>query len=248
MFSLRKKFELYKVAKIRNAITGSSEFAQEMYDNAMSEVYFKKGEEKYDQNDFKAAIENFSIAIILDSSNIEALRSRSISFFMQQKYWKAKSDLKKIILQNPNDADAFFKIGFIYGSRHRHRSAILYFTKALEIDPEHQESYHSRGVSQSSMRNYNEAITDFSRSLELCSEDFTTYLFRGLAKFGLKDYWNALSDINKVIEIEPNCEWAYFSAGKAFIELKKPDAAKQCFTKAAELGHPQAYKCLKRLK
>ena len=46
-------------------------------------------------------------------------------------------------------------------------SAIIYYTKAIELDPKNVEAYYGRGFAYDELKKYPEAIADYTKAIEL---------------------------------------------------------------------------------
>lgn len=89
-------------------------------------------------------------------------------------------------------------------------SAIDYFNKALEVNPEPDDFliFSFRGNARSKMRYYNDAIDDFDKALDMQPTDIMdysnwvrNYFNRGVAKYYMDDLGGACKDWNKALEL-----------------------------------------------
>ncbi|WP_395074449.1 tetratricopeptide repeat protein [Flavobacterium sp.] len=86
-----------------------------------------------------------------------------------------------------------------------YQGAIVYYDKAIGLEPKNAVVYHNRGLAKYSLQDYRGAIADFSKSIAL--EPITSsssYYNRGLAKYSLQNYVGAVADYNKSIALEPH--------------------------------------------
>ena len=67
-----------------------------------------RGEVKENLQDYKGAIDDYSNAIKLDPSHIEAKFNRALSKYNLKDYLGAKDDFTLVITQNSKRADAYF--------------------------------------------------------------------------------------------------------------------------------------------
>jgi tetratricopeptide (TPR) repeat protein len=81
-----------------------------------------------------------------------------------------------------------------------YKTAIPYFNKAIEENPEDYEAYLQRGIAKREIEDYKGAISDLNFFIESNDSDERGYFHRGIAKRKLKDYTGAMSDLNFVIE------------------------------------------------
>ena len=104
--------------------------------------------------------------------------------------------------------------GFIEGERNQHlyikesirgtnlfnvgkfNEAIIYYNKAIELNPQEAETYYDRGNAKAELKDYTGALQDYSKAIELDPQDAGAYCNRGIVKAELKDY-------SKAIELDP---------------------------------------------
>lgn len=58
---------------------------------------------------------------------------------------------------------------------------VLYFSKALDIDPNDSYAWYNKGLALLILENYEEAIKCFDKSLEIDPEDADAWHYKGLA-------------------------------------------------------------------
>ena len=95
-------------------------------------------------------------------------------------------------------------------------TAIINFTKAIEIDPKYTDAYFHRGIAYNRLKKYPEALADFTKEIELDPKYADVYYNRGVAYNALKKYEEALADYSKAIELDPKYARAYYNRGVAY--------------------------------
>lgn len=85
-----------------------------------------------------------------------------------------------------------------------YKSAIEYFSKAIELNPQDSISYHQRGLCYYYLNDYENAIKDFDKTININPNHTDAYGNRSLVKLELKDYQGALEDIEKVLKTAPD--------------------------------------------
>lgn len=117
----------------------------------------------------------------------------------------------------------------------QYRDAIIFFDKALEIDPKHIVSLAFRGVCKNGDKDYIGAIADFNKAIELGKPDTFVYASRANSKLALGDYRGAILDCNTSIGMNINYSLAYNTRAKAKFELKDFKGALMDFNKVIQL-------------
>ena len=183
----------------------------------------KSGMNKYYDEDFKGAIDDFTKAIALDSNFVEAYFSRGYAKNNLKDYKGAIADFSKSILLDPWNVNNYLMRAKIRDVVLDYKEAINDYTKGIELYPKSHSLYLQRGLLKRKTNDYEGAISDFTKSLELnyyhnhteLLDKITTsendsivgsayadsYYYRGLTKKDLKDYTGAIKDFTFVLEI-----------------------------------------------
>lgn len=180
-------------------------------------IYFEEGLTYKKQNELFKAIQAFSKAINMDSTNGDFYFQRGVCFLEFRD--RDNESLSKII------------------------EALEDFTKAIELNPNNFTFYNQRGLAFLILKKDQEALTDFSKSIELNPNETTNYFYKGLAKKNLEDYPAAIAEFTKAIKLKPQAADFYNMRGICFLELRgflgfpAPDNTKAFsdFSKAIEL-------------
>jgi tetratricopeptide (TPR) repeat protein len=183
----------------------------------------KSGMDKYYDEDFKGAIDDFTKAIELDSNFVDAYSSRGYAKNNLKDYKGAIADFSKSILLDPGNVNNYLMRAKIRDVVLDYKEAINDYTKGIELYPKSYGLYSQRGLLKRKTNDYEGAIADFTKSIELnyyhnyteLLDKITTsendsivgsayadaYYYRGLSKKALKDYTGAIKDFTFVLEI-----------------------------------------------
>ncbi len=91
--------------------------------------------------------------------------------------------------------------------------AIVCFTQAIQIDPNHAGAYTHRGFEHLKKRNFVEAVTDFNHAIQIDPKYVQAFVGRGLVYQAKKSIEQAIENFTQAIQINPNCELAYIGRG-----------------------------------
>lgn len=91
---------------------------------------------------FMEAIEKYTEAIDLDSSNQVFYCNRAAAHSKLEQHYAAVEDCQRALDMDPKYGKAYGRMGLAYSSVHKHKEAIECFKKAIEIEPEN-ESYQT---------------------------------------------------------------------------------------------------------
>jgi len=118
--------------------------------------------------------------------------------------------------------------------------AILCFSRALAIHPQHVQSYHQRAFAHQTCRRLDCAIYDYTAALALDPHLANACYNRGLCH-GLQSHFHqAIQDFDRVIELCPNNAGAYNNRGLAYRKAGQPQQALADFSQAIALDPDDA--------
>lgn len=202
-----------------------------------AEAYFNIGYEKYENNDFDGAIENYSKAIEINPEYAKAyigrrsVRLRNGDFKgSSEDHAHAKKIYRKIIEMNPDDAEAYCNLGNLSN----YQLAMENYNKSLKINPYFAAAYLSRGERIFYNGDKVGAMADFQKTIEIEPDNHSAYYWRGQAKASLKDFSGAIDDYSKAIE-KCACYHYYLSRGCAKKDMNDDEGAIQDYLKMIDI-------------
>ena len=136
------------------------------------------------------------------------------------------------------DAEAYFSLGTIQLDNGANEQAILFYNKALEVNPRYAEAYLNRGIAYRRQGLIELAINDYTKSLELNPKDARAYVNRGNAYVEKNRYDNAITDYTKALGIDPRDGRIYYSRSYAYYLKKDFDKSWEDVNQTRALGYP----------
>jgi tetratricopeptide (TPR) repeat protein len=100
-----------------------------------------------------------------------------------------------------------------------HTGAILYYDKALAIDPKYEDALYYKGDALNSLGNYTQAIQFLDKALAIDPKDEYALNDKGLALVSLGNYTGAITYLDKALAIDPNDKYALNNKGWALNSL-----------------------------
>ncbi|WP_344825944.1 tetratricopeptide repeat protein [Rurimicrobium arvi] len=113
------------------------------------------------------ALRYFENAYLIDSSQMIGRYSQAMFYQDAGAYEKAKAVYRKIILKDPQYADAFFNMGWILMRQDSFEKAARQFDLVTRIEPANAGAYYNRGVCYELMHRTREALSDYRQAVEL---------------------------------------------------------------------------------
>ena len=209
--------------------------------------YHERGEDKYSDKQYKAAIDDLSKSIELDAEYTQAYAARG---YMASHY-----------------GEAIVRYGRIADARQHYLAAIKDYTETIKLDADSDENYNGRahtyshyGEYEANQRNTTEAekhylaaIEDYTKAIKLDSDDSRNYSGRAWAKSLLgelnvqqeelgkarKLYLAAIKDYTKAIKLDPEDDinykdrgWVKYLVGELRTKQRKTDDAEKFYRAA----------------
>lgn len=115
------------------------------------------------QNKYELAMEQYQLALKLDSVNIDALNNLGVVYFKTGDEGKAISFVKRSLKLNPDSKDGYLNLGTFYKHLRRRSESVNYFKKGMELAPDdlrfaYQLSWLFSSSPEKKLRNGKEAL------------------------------------------------------------------------------------------
>ena len=172
------------------------------------------------------AINEYRMALWLDSTSVTAYKSLCSIYEEQSDYDNAIEMYKKLIELNPNDAVYYSNLANLLYLKGKFDAAISAYQTAVTLNPNKKWTSviaQTLGyIFQESKENFDAAISAYQNASLLNPEDIDTYISLGSAFYDKGDYNNALIVYRTALEIDPNnarihCNLGYLLWGKGLI-------------------------------
>ncbi len=102
--------------------------------------FIELGEKAEKQNDFKAAIDNYSKALEMDVKNIKALKLRAAAFEKSGRLEEASADYEALIALEPKEKEYYYNTGRLLADLNKLKDADNYLRRAIELDKGYTEA------------------------------------------------------------------------------------------------------------
>lgn len=123
-----------------------------------------------------------------------------------------------------------------------YKGAIREYDKAIKINKDYTEAYFNRGNCELALKEFKAAMADYNMSLQINPQFVKSYYSRASVYVIQQKYAEALPDLDKAIELDPALPNVLTLRGQIRAQTGNKIGACQDFTKAKEIGDPQADK------
>jgi len=127
-------------------------------------------------------------------------------------------------------------IGNYYSLRSQHEKAVVYFQRALKLNPEYLSALTLMGHEYMEMKNTNAAIQSYRQAIEVNRRDYRAWYGLGQTYEILKMHHYCLYYFKQAQELRPSDSRMLVALGESYEKLDKIQDAKKCFWKAYCVG------------
>jgi tetratricopeptide (TPR) repeat protein len=187
-----------------------------------------RGTEYLGQDNYKAAIADFSTVLQINPRDATALYFRANAYNFSQQYSKALTDLNAVVQVDPSFADAYFLRGVVYLDTNQPQLALSNLNKSftlIQADPSKKyllpRLYGNRSGAYYLLKDRAKALAEANQAIELDPKSGRALYYRGLVKADRGNVASALSDLE--------------AAAAIFQEAKSVDRYRQTIAKIKQL-------------
>uniref|UniRef100_A0A1B6F0D6 Cyclosome subunit 8 n=1 Tax=Cuerna arida TaxID=1464854 RepID=A0A1B6F0D6_9HEMI len=127
-------------------------------------------------------------------------------------------------------------IGNYYSLRTEHQKAVLYFQRALRLNPQYLSAWTLMGHEFMEMKNTNAAIQSYRQAIEVNRRDYRAWYGLGQTYEILKMTYYCLYYYKQAQQLRPNDSRMLVALGETYEKLDKVQDALKCFYKARSVG------------
>lgn len=133
-------------------------------------------------------------------------------------------------------ANDWFLKGYEAQKKGDYTNAILYYEKAIELNPKEAAAYNNLGATLDALGEHERAIEKYKKAGEINPKDDDVYYNWGNALSHLESSEGAIEKYNRAIEINPKYEEAYNNLGYILDDLGKYEEAIEKYNKVIEIN------------
>ncbi|XP_028154746.1 cell division cycle protein 23 homolog [Diabrotica virgifera virgifera] len=202
----------------------------------------------HNRRNLNDAIEIFQRILEIDPYRLDNLDTYSnLLYVLEMK--KELADLAhKVVNIDKYRVETCCVIGNYYSLRSDHTKAVLYFRRALKLNPQFLSAWTLMGHEFMEMKNTNAAIQSYRHAIEINSRDYRAWYGLGQTYEILKMPNYCLHYYKRAQQLKPNDSRMVIALGEAYEKLDKTENALKCYYKACNLGDVEGTALLKLAK
>ncbi len=164
-------------------------------------TYLQRGMAYAGLEDLALALEDFTQAIALAPSCVEAFEQRSRLYELANCQEQAIDDLNRVVTLDSGRHQAHLRLGDIHLERQEYLAATAAYTRALLLDSSLWNSYRNRALARLGAEDFEGALQDFSRAIEQAPGRGLLLAGRGTVHLANQDRAAAVDDFRAAITI-----------------------------------------------
>jgi CHAT domain-containing protein/tetratricopeptide (TPR) repeat protein len=154
---------------------------------------------------------------------------------------KGKETDASYLESEESEADVWFNRGIKQYEMGDFESAIISWSKAVEINPDYHQAWYNRGIALDDLGKLEEAIASYDNAVEIKPDFYEAWCGRGIALYGLGKLEEAIASYDNALKINPDYYKAWYGRGIALVDLGKLEEAIASYDNALKIN-PDYYK------
>jgi len=154
--------------------------------------------------------------------------------------WKCIRWMEKVTSLDPEDPDAFYRLGVAYEKNKDFEAAIQAYKRVIKIKSDHAKAHYRTGILYLAKQEYKTAVEPLKKALKI-EPDSPEINFRlGVAHDRLQEHEKAISFFSRAVEINPDFLKVYKNMALSYDSMGKHKEALECLKRALELEEMSA--------
>uniref|UniRef100_A0A1A9WZY1 Cyclosome subunit 8 n=1 Tax=Glossina brevipalpis TaxID=37001 RepID=A0A1A9WZY1_9MUSC len=186
--------------------------------------------------DVDKAIEIFQVLQEADPYRLDNVDTYSNLLFVKELKTEMAQLAHKAVGINKYRPETCCVIGNYYSIRSDHQMAIMYFQRALKLNPKYLAAWTLMGHEFMELKNTNAAIQSYRKAVEVSKRDYRAWYGLGQAYEILKMHYYSLYYFKIAHQLRPYDSRMLVALGETYEKLDKCQNAIKCYSKACDVG------------
>ncbi|CAD6998419.1 cell division cycle protein 23 homolog [Ceratitis capitata] len=190
----------------------------------------------HNKRDVDRAIEIFQTLQEVDPYRLENMDTYSNLLFVKELKTEMAQLAHKAVSINKYCPETCCVVGNYYSIRSDHQMAIVYFQRALKLNPKYLSAWTLMGHEFMELKNTNAAIQSYRKAVEVNKRDYRAWYGLGQSYEILKMNYYSLYYFKIAHQLRPYDSRMLVALGETYEKLEKFDNAIKCYWKACDVG------------
>ncbi|CAH0556433.1 unnamed protein product [Brassicogethes aeneus] len=190
----------------------------------------------HNRRELNEAITMFQKILSVDPYRLDNLDTYSNLLYVQEMKTQLADLAHKVVIIDKYRVETCCVIGNYYSLRSDHPNAVLYFRRALKLNPQFLSAWTLIGHEFMEMKNTNAAIQSYRNAIEINKRDYRAWYGLGQTYEIIKMPFYCLHYYKQAQQLKPNDSRMIIALGETYEKLDKTENALKCYYKACSIG------------
>lgn len=195
------------------------------------ENYFLRSGAFLQTNNFRAAYQDLSMAIALDSSNLSYYFAMAELSLRSGSAPGAVTAFQQVLRREPDNREAIIKLSKVYFYDKDYSNSLIQLSHAEELDPSNAEIWFVRGLNLKEMGDTTRAILSFQKAVTLKADFYDAFIQLGLM-YSNRPGETAARYFDNAIRLDSMSTEAYYDKAKFYQDRGERYFVSENFTAA----------------
>lgn len=186
------------------------------------------------------AYRDFSTAIQLDPSYVEAYSNRAVLLYNTGRIEESLSDFNIVLALDSSNADALIGRANTLSTLKRFDESLEDYTAYLQLKPNDERALVWRGTALTNTGNFKLALDDLRKAAQINPSDHETWYWIALTHFQQSQFDSALIYFDKTLNVKSDFAEAFSWKGLTWFNLRNYQNAVNAYTEALRLNPKDA--------
>lgn len=191
---------------------------------------------QYNMRDFDAAVDHFNEIRQDDPYCLDNMDTYSNILYVKDMRPELSHLARHCFEVDKYRVETCCVVGNFYSLQSCHEKAILYFQRALRLNPRYLSAWTLMGHEYMEMKNTSAAIASYRQAVEVSQRDYRAWYGLGQTYEILKMPLYSLYYFSQAQKLRPNDSRMVVALGECYLKLNRPDEAKKCYRRAIAVG------------
>jgi anaphase-promoting complex subunit 8 len=208
-------------------------------------VLSEKALVSYHMRDFDESEELFEQLRDKDPYRLDSIDTYSNILYVKEKRSSLSFLAHHAVENNKYCPETCCIIGNYYSLKTQHEKAVLYFRRALKLNPNYLSAWTLMGHEYVEMKNTAAAIEAYRRAVDINPRDYRAWYGLGQVYEMMQMHYYALHYYRKAATLRPYDSRMWTALGQCFDVLERNDSAIDCYERADRHGDREGIAALK---
>lgn len=194
-----------------------------------ADFYREKGRDYLLKKHLAEAIEQFTHAIRLDPTDVDALLGRGNAYAETGNIPSAIADYSTVLQSTPDSIGVLQNRAYLLAKLGKFELAVLDAEEAVRLQPDSARGHFVAAVARAGLRQFPASLSHFESAIELNPNDPMIYYKCGLIRARTGDWQGALADFDQVLRLRPDFSHARYQRAIALRESGSPSSSLEAF-------------------